>query len=120
MGEGRGPGTEGVPSSLSEQRPLDRFLKGDATPSDAKPRARPRVLEAMGVEGKRMSATNRKKGHLSGAQARTHRRPGLLGIVVIDAKNRGVHPKPRMTAFIWGTKVTPPPTLPFGRWKSIA
>lgn len=29
-------------------------------------------------------------------------------------------PKPRISAFIWGGKVRPEPTLPFGRWKSTA
>lgn len=29
-------------------------------------------------------------------------------------------PKPLITAFIWGGKVRPEPTLPFGRWKPSA
>ena len=29
-------------------------------------------------------------------------------------------PAPRITAFIWGGKVRPQPTLPFGRWKDVA
>ena len=29
-------------------------------------------------------------------------------------------PAPRITAFIWGGKVRPQPTLPFGRWKHVA
>ena len=28
--------------------------------------------------------------------------------------------EPRITAFIWGGKVRPSPTLPFGRWKGAA
>ncbi len=28
--------------------------------------------------------------------------------------------KPRIAAFIWGGKVRPVPTLPFGRWKPTA
>lgn len=28
--------------------------------------------------------------------------------------------KPMISAFIWGGKVRPEPTLPFGRWKSTA
>jgi len=27
---------------------------------------------------------------------------------------------PRISAFIWGGKVRPAPTLPFGRWKGVA
>ncbi len=29
-------------------------------------------------------------------------------------------PKPAISAFIWGGKVRPEPTLPFGRWKPTA
>jgi len=29
-------------------------------------------------------------------------------------------PAPRIVAFIWGGKVRPQPTLPFGRWKDVA
>ncbi len=28
--------------------------------------------------------------------------------------------RPRISAFIWGGKVRPAPTLPFGRWKGAA
>lgn len=28
--------------------------------------------------------------------------------------------KPRISAFIWGGKVRPEPTLPYGRWKPTA
>ena len=28
--------------------------------------------------------------------------------------------QPRISAFIWGGKVRPTPTLPFGRWKGVA
>lgn len=40
---------------------------------------------------------------------------GTLGIVVLD----GAHPevRPQISAFVWGGKVRPVPTLPFGRWK---
>lgn len=40
----------------------------------------------------------------------------LRGIVII----RGEDPtpqRPRISAFIWGGKVRPTPTLPYGRWK---
>lgn len=44
-------------------------------------------------------------------------RGALRGIVII----RGEDPtpqRPRISAFIWGGKVRPTPTLPYGRWKS--
>ncbi len=44
------------------------------------------------------------------------------GIVVTDVtadppENGG---GPRISAFIWGGKVKPAPTLPYGRWKGAA
>jgi hypothetical protein len=48
----------------------------------------------------------------------------LHGMVVTDgrvADPRGpAEPEPRIAAFIWGGKVRPSPTLPFGRWKGAA
>jgi hypothetical protein len=44
------------------------------------------------------------------------------GIVVTnrqDALRTGAE-HPRIAAFIWGGKVRPAPTLPFGRWKGAA
>jgi hypothetical protein len=42
--------------------------------------------------------------------------PGAVGIVVRNA------PTPtspsRAAAFVWGTRSTPAPSLPFGRWKT--
>ena len=38
--------------------------------------------------------------------------------IVIKAPEAVV--KPLVTAFIWGGKVRPVPTLPFGRWKPTA
>lgn len=40
------------------------------------------------------------------------------GIVIHDVEARD--PKPLITAFIWGGKVRPVPTLPYGRWKPSA
>ncbi len=37
------------------------------------------------------------------------------GIVIHDVEAR--EPKPLISAFIWGGKVRPEPTLPYGRWK---
>lgn len=39
--------------------------------------------------------------------------------IVIHAAD-GPEPKPLITAFIWGGKVRPEPTLPFGRWRKSA
>lgn len=48
-------------------------------------------------------------------------RDGLAGIVVSDARYEGApQAEPRIAAFIWGGKVRPTPTLPFGRWKGAA
>jgi hypothetical protein len=44
------------------------------------------------------------------------------GIIVTDrsAELAGNGEGPRIAAFIWGGKVTPAPTLPYGRWKGAA
>ena len=60
----------------------------------------------------------------SGALGR--RLPGddLPGIVVADGRQGGVSAasaaEPRILAFIWGGKVRPSPTLPYGRWRGAA
>ena len=43
------------------------------------------------------------------------------GILVTDARVAS-EPRiePRIAAFIWGGKVRPTPTLPYGRWKGAA
>ena len=41
------------------------------------------------------------------------------GIVIRDGIHDD-HSRPRIAAFIWGGKVRPVPTLPFGRWKGAA
>jgi hypothetical protein len=41
------------------------------------------------------------------------------GIVIRDGAHED-QMRPRMAAFIWGGKVRPVPTLPFGRWKGAA
>lgn len=50
------------------------------------------------------------------------RRPGPLHGIVIHKGSVGEGQKntPRISAFIWGGKVRPSPTLPFGRWKDAA
>jgi len=44
------------------------------------------------------------------------------GIVVTDRQGTASEAvsHPRIAAFIWGGKVPPAPTLPFGRWKGAA
>ena len=44
------------------------------------------------------------------------------GIVILGGE-RSAAPgprEPRIAAFIWGGKIRPAPTLPFGRWKGAA
>lgn len=58
-----------------------------------------------------------------GKESRTDRAGTLQGIVVANGNGGGASadpPEPRITAFIWGGKVRPSPTLPFGRWKGAA
>ena len=43
---------------------------------------------------------------------------GARGIVVLDGARPEV--RPQISAFVWGGKVRPVPTLPFGRWKPQA
>jgi len=43
----------------------------------------------------------------------------------ITSVERGTRPmpavgEPRIAAFIWGRKIRPTPTLPYGRWKGAA
>ena len=40
------------------------------------------------------------------------------GIVIHDVE--AAERKPLISAFIWGGKVRPEPTLPYGRWKPTA
>lgn len=46
----------------------------------------------------------------------------LTGIVIASGrKSSGADTRtPRIAAFIWGGKVRPTPTLPYGRWKGAA
>ena len=50
---------------------------------------------------------------------RKQRRP-LRGIVITRGSDDTPRGRPRIAAFIWGGKVRPTPTLPFGRWKGAA
>jgi hypothetical protein len=44
----------------------------------------------------------------------------IPGIVIMDRGSAAGGNRPRIAAFIWGGKVRPTPTLPFGRWKGAA
>lgn len=46
----------------------------------------------------------------------------LTGIVIASGRKSGGADAraPRIAAFIWGGKVRPTPTLPYGRWKGAA
>jgi hypothetical protein len=47
----------------------------------------------------------------------------LHGMVVANGRRAEPLPvdqEPRIAAFIWGGKVRPSPTLPYGRWKGAA
>ncbi len=62
-----------------------------------------------------------KLGWDRGGPKEPERRSALRGIVITpsvasDDESR----RPRISAFIWGGKVRPTPTLPFGRWKGAA
>jgi hypothetical protein len=63
-------------------------------------------------------------GNGSGEVMNEERRKGdaSLGIVVTDRPSEvaGDDNRPRIAAFIWGGKVRPAPTLPYGRWKGAA
>ena len=52
------------------------------------------------------------RSQVSKPVARRHAPRGI----VIQGRGEPVRP-PRIVAFIWGGKVRPVPTLPFGRWK---
>jgi hypothetical protein len=47
-------------------------------------------------------------------------RDRIPGIVIADGRRSNAAGNPKITAFIWGGKVKPVPTLPFGRWRGVA
>lgn len=63
----------------------------------------------------------REGGRQNGNGGRLEKGTTLEGIVIADGRwvteDRRA---PRITAFIWGGKVRPTPTLPYGRWKGAA
>lgn len=62
------------------------------------------------------------KANGRGVEEEALREETVQGIVVADRKADVVvqGDSPRIAAFIWGGKVRPTPTLPYGRWKGAA
>ena len=63
-----------------------------------------------------------RKGDGQSVEEEILRSESAQGIVVADRKAQKTVPAegPRIAAFIWGGKVKPAPTLPYGRWKGAA
>ena len=76
----------------------------------------------FGIAQVEMGWGNMRKGSGMGQKEERLSRDTVQGIVVADRKNDGAAPGdgPRIAAFIWGGKVKPTPTLPYGRWKGAA
>lgn len=62
------------------------------------------------------------KGRDKGTEGDLRREESSPGIVVTDSRGGFLTDvdHPRIAAFIWGGKVAPTPTLPYGRWKGAA
>ena len=62
------------------------------------------------------------KGRGSGVEEELNTGETVQGIVVTDREAKRTVPAegPRIAVFIWGGKVKPSPTLPYGRWKGAA
>lgn len=74
-----------------------------------------RAVPVRGEERERMEIMGRvvEKRDASGIE-----KAQPAGIVIHHVEP--AEPKPLIAAFIWGGKVRPEPTLPFGRWKPSA
>lgn len=61
-------------------------------------------------------------GKEAGAEAVRAGEARLTGIVIASGRSKigSEALAPRIAAFIWGGKVRPTPTLPYGRWKGAA
>jgi hypothetical protein len=53
---------------------------------------------------------------MTGQDSKSRREPAGIVIRVSSEEEK----KPAISAFIWGGKVLPAPTLPYGRWKPEA
>ena len=63
-------------------------------------------------------STGMKERGVKTRENRSTERTMPVGIVIKDGPEAVV--KPLISAFIWGGKVRPVPTLPYGRWKPNA
>ena len=63
-----------------------------------------------------------RQGRVEGAEEELGSDEDSPGIFVTDSQgdSSGKDGHPRISAFIWGGKVPPTPTLPYGRWKGAA
>lgn len=61
-------------------------------------------------------------GRVEGTEDDMRSDESSAGIVVTDSQGDSLvrEGHPRIAAFIWGGKVRPTPTLPYGRWKGAA
>lgn len=55
----------------------------------------------------------------TGREEETGRQRGPLRGIVITRGETTPPREPKVSAFIWGGKVRPTPTLPYGRWKGF-
>jgi hypothetical protein len=62
----------------------------------------------------------RKTGRVERGSGEGRGREGVPGIVIAEGRQGSDERSPRISAFIWGGKVRPTPTLPYGRWKGVA
>jgi len=69
-----------------------------------------------------MGLVEMRKGSGEGREEKTLGGDTVQGIIVADRKDDGMGSGdgPRIAAFIWGGKIKPTPTLPYGRWKGAA
>lgn len=69
-----------------------------------------------------MGWVNMRKGSGKSREEKTLGVDTVQGIIVADRKDDGLGSGdgPRIAAFIWGGKIKPTPTLPYGRWKGAA
>lgn len=65
-----------------------------------------------------MTKTLKGLGHRAKGGSEKRGSGEVPGIVIADVVREAGHP-PRIAAFIWGGKVRPSPTLPYGRWKDV-
>jgi hypothetical protein len=70
--------------------------------------------------GRKRNIMTRKTGRGGASSGEARRGEPLPGIVIAGADRGSDARAPRIAAFIWGGKIRPTPTLPYGRWKGVA